>query len=52
MTLTHIDSIFFIMVNFMSPMNLINCQMGNAKFVFTGRTGVRLGGKRICIDNH
>ncbi len=32
------------MVNFIPYMNLIICQMGNAKFIFTGRTGVRLGG--------
>jgi len=33
------------MVNFnLTIMNLTHIQLGNTKFVFTGRTGVRLGG--------
>ena len=36
------------MVNFPHIMSLIFCQMGNTKFVFTGRTGVRLGGSEYA----
>jgi len=32
------------MVNFISAMNMTCYIRENAKFVFTGRTGVRLGG--------
>jgi hypothetical protein len=36
------------MVNFTSTMNMTCYILGNAKFVFTGRTGVRLGGSEYA----
>jgi len=36
------------MVNFVRTMSLIHKCSGNAKFVFTGRTGVRLGGSEYA----
>jgi hypothetical protein len=36
------------MVNFVHIMNLIHSYSGYAKFVFTGRTGVRLGGSEYA----
>jgi len=41
---TDIDIVFFIMVNFSSTMNKTHYQLVNTKFIFTGRTRVRLGG--------
>ncbi len=41
---TVIDSLIFIMLNFISIMSTTRYQPGNTKFVFTGRIGVRLGG--------
>jgi hypothetical protein len=36
------------MINFVHTMNLIHSYSGNAKFVFTERTGVRLGGSEYA----
>jgi hypothetical protein len=36
------------MVNFIPSMSLIHSYSGNAKFIFTGRTGVRLGGSEYA----
>ena len=38
------DSLVFIMVNLPPVMDPVRYQMENTKFVFTGRTRVRLGG--------
>jgi hypothetical protein len=36
------------MVNFIPIMNNARFHLGNVKFVFTGRTGVRLGGSEYA----
>lgn len=42
-TNTVIDRLFFLMASFAHIMNLIHGQLENTRFVFTGRTEVRLG---------